>query len=76
MVGMKLGQGKRLDTILSEMNMVAEGVMTTRSAWNLASKMDVEMPILEQVYQALYKDKPCNEAVMDLMSRSLKHEQW
>jgi glycerol-3-phosphate dehydrogenase (NAD(P)+) len=75
-VGLKLGQGKNLSTILSEMNMVAEGVMTTRSAWNLASKMEVEMPILEQVYQVLYKDKPCNEAVKDLLSRSLKQEQW
>ena len=34
MVGLKLGQGKKLDSILSEMNMVAEGVKTTRSAWN------------------------------------------
>ena len=75
-VGLKLGQGKNLSTILSEMNMVAEGVMTTRSAWNLASKMEVEMPILEQVYQVLYKGKPCNEAVKDLLSRSLKQEQW
>ncbi len=75
-VGLKLGQGKNLSTILSEMNMVAEGVMTTRSAWNLAGKMEVEMPILEQVYQVLYKDKPCNEAVSDLLSRSLKQEQW
>jgi len=75
-VGLKLGQGKTLSTILAEMNMVAEGVMTTRSAWNLAGKMEVEMPILEQVYQVLYKDKPCNEAVRDLLSRSLKHELW
>jgi glycerol-3-phosphate dehydrogenase (NAD(P)+) len=75
-VGLKLGQGKKLSTILSEMNMVAEGVMTTRSAWNLASKIEVEMPILEQVYQVLYKDKSCNEAVMDLLSRTLKPEQW
>jgi glycerol-3-phosphate dehydrogenase (NAD(P)+) len=75
-VGLKLGQGKKLSTILSEMNMVAEGVMTTRSAWNLASKIEVEMPILEQVYLVLYKDKSCNEAVRDLLSRSLKHEHW
>ncbi len=74
-VGLKLGQGKKLSTILSEMNMVAEGVMTTRSAWNLASKIEVEMPILEQVYLVLYKDKPCNEAVSDLFARSLKEEQ-
>ena len=74
-VGLKLGHGKNISTILSEMNMVAEGVMTTRSAWNLAGKMEVEMPILEQVYQVLYKDKPCSEAVKDLFARSLKLEQ-
>jgi glycerol-3-phosphate dehydrogenase (NAD(P)+) len=75
-VGLKLGQGKKLDTILAEMNMVAEGVKTTRSAWNLAKKVGVEMPILEQVYQVLYHDKPCNDAVQDLLARSLKEEQW
>ena len=75
-VGIKLGQGKKLSTILDEMNMVAEGVKTTKSAWNLARKMDVEMPILEQVYQVLYNDKSCEEAVKDLLARSLKEEQW
>ncbi|MBW2483794.1 MAG: NAD(P)-dependent glycerol-3-phosphate dehydrogenase [Deltaproteobacteria bacterium] len=75
-VGLKLGQGKKLDIILSEMNMVAEGVKTTRSAWNLAKKVGVEMPILEQVYQVLYQDKPCKDAVRDLLARSLKEEQW
>jgi len=75
-VGLKLGQGKKLDTILAEMNMVAEGVKTTQSAWNLAQKVGVEMPILEQVYQVLYHDKPCNDAVQDLLGRSLKEEHW
>jgi len=76
MVGLKLGQGKKLDTILAEMNMVAEGVKTTRSAWFLAGKVGVEMPILDQVYQVLYQDKPCRDAVRDLLARSLKEEQW
>jgi glycerol-3-phosphate dehydrogenase (NAD(P)+) len=76
MVGLKLGQGKKLSAILSEMNMVAEGVKTTRSAWNLARKVGVEMPILDQVYQVLYQDKPCRDAVRDLLGRSLKEEQW
>jgi glycerol-3-phosphate dehydrogenase (NAD(P)+) len=58
------------------MNMVAEGVKTTKSAWNLANKMDVEMPILEQVYQVIYNDKPCESAVKDLLARSLKEEQY
>jgi glycerol-3-phosphate dehydrogenase (NAD(P)+) len=73
-VGLKLGQGKTLKEILAEMNMVAEGVKTTRSAWSLARKMEVEMPILEQVYLVLYEDKPCRAAVADLLSRGLKEE--
>ena len=73
-VGIKLGQGKKLSTILDEMNMVAEGVKTTKSAWHLARKEEVEMPILEQVYQVLYNDKPCEAAVRDLLARSLKEE--
>jgi len=76
MVGLKLGQGKNLNTILAEMKMVAEGVKTTRSAWNLARRVGVEMPILNQVYQVLYQDKPCKDAVRDLLARSLKEEQW
>jgi len=73
-VGLGLGHGKRLTAILEEMKMVAEGVKTTRSAWDLARKEGVEMPILEQVYQVLYHDKPCNAAVQDLMTRSVKEE--
>jgi glycerol-3-phosphate dehydrogenase (NAD(P)+) len=76
MVGLKLGQGMKLNSILAEMNMVAEGVKTTRSAWNLARRVGVEMPILDQVYQVLYQDKPCKDAVRDLLARSLKEEQW
>jgi glycerol-3-phosphate dehydrogenase (NAD(P)+) len=73
-VGLKLGQGKTLQTILGEMKMVAEGVKTTRSAWALARKAGVEMPILEQIYQVLYEDKPCSAAVSDLLARDQKEE--
>jgi glycerol-3-phosphate dehydrogenase (NAD(P)+) len=38
--------------------------------------MNVEMPILEQVYQVIYNDKSCEEAVRDLLARSLKEEQY
>lgn len=74
MVGLKLGQGKRLAVILEEMQMVAEGVKTTQSAQALARKHKVEMPILEQVYRVLYEDKPCAEAVQTLLSRDQKEE--
>jgi glycerol-3-phosphate dehydrogenase (NAD(P)+) len=73
-VGLKLGQGKTLKQILAEMEMVAEGVKTTRSAMALARKIGVEMPILEQVYAMIYEDKPCAEAVQALLGRDSKEE--
>lgn len=73
-VGLKLGQGKLLKEIVGEMNMVAEGVKTTRSGYDLARKIGIEMPILEQVYFILYKGKNCSEAVRDLLKRELKVE--
>ncbi|TXD36626.1 NAD(P)-dependent glycerol-3-phosphate dehydrogenase [Lujinxingia vulgaris] len=73
-VGFKLGQGMTIDAILSEMNMVAEGIKTSRSVHNLAAKIGVEMPISEQVYQVIYEGKDTRQAVSDLMSRPLKAE--
>ena len=64
----------KLQEILDEMKMVAEGVKTTRSAYDLIQKMNIEMPILEQVYKILYEDKECALAVRDLLSRELKVE--
>jgi glycerol-3-phosphate dehydrogenase (NAD(P)+) len=73
-VGLKLGQGKKLDQIKKEMSMIAEGIKTTQSAYDLARKMNIEMPILEQVYNIIYRDKNCSEAVRDLLKRELKVE--
>ncbi|WP_419786605.1 NAD(P)H-dependent glycerol-3-phosphate dehydrogenase [Pseudodesulfovibrio sp.] len=73
-VGLKLGRGMKLDEIIGEMRAVAEGVKTTRSLYNLSKKLDVELPITEQVYSILYEDKDPAEAVKDLMSRDLKDE--
>ncbi|RJX26367.1 MAG: NAD(P)H-dependent glycerol-3-phosphate dehydrogenase [Desulfurivibrio sp.] len=73
-VGLQLGQGKKLQAILAEMEMVAEGVKTTRSAWKLARREGVDMPILEQIYQVLYEDKSCQQAVMALLTRDQREE--
>ncbi len=73
-VGLELGRGKKLPQILDEMNMVAEGVKTTKSVHDLMQKMGIDMPILEQVYQILYKNKDCSTAVTDLLTRELKVE--
>lgn len=68
-VGLGLGQGKTLPAILEELGQVAEGVVTARSAWNLAQRTGVEVPIMEQVYRMLYEDKPVFEALRDLSGR-------
>ncbi len=73
-VGLKLGEGKKLPQILEEMQMVAEGVKTTKSVHDLMQRMGVDMPILEQVYQILYKNKDCSTAVTDLLTREFKVE--
>lgn len=73
-VGYKLGQGMKLKDILSEMKMVAEGIKTTRSAFELSRKNNVEMPITEQVYKLLYEDEDPTNVVKYLMSRGLKDE--
>ena len=73
-VGVKLGQGKTLEAILSEMKMVAEGVKTSRSVYNLSQQLGIEMPLCEQVYQVLHEGKPALEAVDAIMTRALKPE--
>ncbi|NLC70093.1 MAG: NAD(P)-dependent glycerol-3-phosphate dehydrogenase [Desulfuromonadaceae bacterium] len=73
-VGLDLGRGKTLDEILSAMKTVAEGVKTALSAYQLAGKIGVDTPIIEQVYQVLYQRKEPKVALGDLMERSLKSE--
>ncbi len=73
-VGYKLGQGQKLSDIISQTRSVAEGVATTLSAYDLSKKYSIDMPITEQVYLTLYKEKPPKEAVRDLMNRTLKSE--
>lgn len=73
-VGMKLAQGIKLADIISQTKMVAEGVATAESAYELSKKYNIEMPIVEQVYKVLYEDKSPADAVNDLMCRSLKTE--
>jgi glycerol-3-phosphate dehydrogenase (NAD(P)+) len=73
-VGIEIGRGRQLDAILSEMTMVAEGVKTTLSAYQLARKLNVETPIIDQTYQILYEGKDARTAVSELMLRQLKSE--
>ena len=73
-VGQELGKGRPLEEITAGMREVAEGVKTTRAVKELANRLGVEMPIVEEVYGALYQGKAVREAVTALMSRPLRDE--
>lgn len=73
-VGQRLGKGEKLKDIISSMKMVAEGVATSESAYELSQKHNVEMPIVEQIYRVINEDKDPMEAVRELMTRTLKSE--
>jgi len=74
MVGELIGRGKGLKEILAHMQMVAEGVLTVKSAYALSKKYKVEMPITKEVFCLLYKNKSPRQAVKDLMTRKRKEE--
>ncbi|MBD0369825.1 MAG: NAD(P)-dependent glycerol-3-phosphate dehydrogenase [Pyrinomonadaceae bacterium] len=73
-VGQEIGRGRTLEEILSGMSEVAEGVKTTRAVHSLALKLNVEMPITEEVHAVLYEGKSAREAAEALMTRPLRGE--
>ena len=73
-VGDKLGKGMKLQAILDEMLMVAEGVPTVKAVYEKSKSYEVSMPILDAVYKVLYEDADAKEMVKKLMERDLKEE--
>lgn len=73
-VGEELGKGRKLDDILNDMIMVAEGVATCKSAVDLAKKHHIEMAIFSEVYNIMFEGKEPHQATEDLMTRSIKGE--
>jgi len=73
-VGFMLGQGMSLDEILSKMDMVAEGVNTTKSIHSISVKNNLTMPICEETYNVLFKGKSPQIAITELMQRELVNE--
>ena len=72
--GERIGRGEKVDTILTSMITVAEGYPTTLAAHNLARKLRIQTPIIDEVFATLYEQKDIRKAVQDLMSRDLKEE--
>ena len=73
-VGLGLGAGKDLPTVLEEIGQEAEGVKTVKELYQMATKLDVDMPITEQVYKVIYENLPPQQAVDELFRREPKAE--
>lgn len=72
--GNMLGKGKKLEEVLANMGMVVEGVQTTKAAYQLAKKYEVNMPITEALYEVLFSEVDPKQAVDQLMGRLKKRE--
>ena len=73
-VGEQIGKGRKLEDVLKEMQMIAEGVRTTQAAYTLAQKHNIDLPIAMEVYKVLFENKASDEAIHDLMLREPKME--
>lgn len=74
-VGVDIGKGVPLSEILAGRETVAEGVINTQSAKQLADRCRVEMPIVDAVHRILFEGRAPREAIGDLMSRELRAEE-
>ena len=73
-VGFQLGKGRKLDDIIEEMSMVAEGVKSAPVVMELAKKYDVEMPITSEVYRVVTGEATAREAFRGLLRTESKSE--
>jgi glycerol-3-phosphate dehydrogenase (NAD(P)+) len=73
-VGLKLGQGLKLDEITASMNMVAEGIRTVASAYQLKNKFDIQASIIEETYRVLHEGKSPQQALQDVMNVEITSE--
>ena len=74
-VGSMLGKGKKIDDILNELGSVAEGVKTSKAICELAKKLDIDVPVSNAIYEAVYTDITPQELLAKLMNRKLKEEE-
>ena len=74
--GVLIGKGVPIEQAIEQIGMVVEGIRTTRSASELAKKLDVEMPITEVLFSVLYEDKDLTKSIEELMLRERKAEHY
>jgi glycerol-3-phosphate dehydrogenase (NAD(P)+) len=72
--GERAGRGEKIAAILASTRTVAEGYPTARAAYQLARKLGIKTPIVDEVHAMLYEGKEVRRAVHDLISRDMKQE--
>lgn len=72
--GERIGRGEKPEAVLASIPSVVEGCPTARSACQLARKLDISTPIIDEVYAMLYERKNVRQAVQDLTMRESKAE--
>lgn len=73
-VGEELTKGRLLEEITGSMAGVAEGVNTTIAVWNLAQKLQIEMPITEKIYLVLTKNADPRQVITEVLGTEGRHE--
>ncbi|HJR24372.1 MAG TPA: NAD(P)H-dependent glycerol-3-phosphate dehydrogenase [Acidimicrobiales bacterium] len=73
-VGEQLGRGRKIDEIIAEMSMVAEGVKTSRVVMELAGMHEVDLPIASTVFAVVHEGMPATEAYRGLLGRNVRSE--
>lgn len=73
-LGAAMANGSTLKEFTQSMKMVVEGVETTKIANEWGKKLNLQLPITEELYRILFEDHPVKEAVTGLMGRALKAE--
>lgn len=72
--GILIGEGLAMKEAIEEVGMVVEGIKTAKSAYKLAQKINVDMPITREIYKVLYENSDVRNSVSNLMERNKKHE--
>ncbi|MDO5047390.1 MAG: NAD(P)H-dependent glycerol-3-phosphate dehydrogenase [Anaerococcus sp.] len=72
--GRLIGKGRSIDDLSKEINMVVEGIPTSRSVYELAREKKIDMPITNELFKVLFEGKKVEDSVKDLMNRDLKNE--
>mgnify|MGYP000545404302 FL=1 len=72
--GLLIGKGKKIKQIIKSKKTISEGVINSKTIFNLSKKKGIEMPVCESVYKILYKNYKIKETIEKILSRKIKQE--